>query len=187
MSSDPRELMYQESMLCVGLENLGETFVDMNQVAKGLPSYQEAIDIREKLLAVRSDDSDRATALVETLLRFGDVQRQTADLAGAGRAYDRAIEILDPRAAHDPADPRLLDPLADVLNRRANLYEQSGQPDKSIGLLSRAAGLARAALKAAPDDSKARGRFDRIAARPGAAFSQSWPCGRGEPHGAGTD
>ena len=51
----------------------------------------------------------------------------------------------------------MLDPLADVLERRANLHEEFGQPEKSIALLSRAADLARASLKAAADDGKARG------------------------------
>ena len=46
--------------LCVGLENLGETYVDLGQVTQGLPYYKEAIDLREKLLKAHPEVRDRA-------------------------------------------------------------------------------------------------------------------------------
>ena len=144
-------------MLCMGLENLGETFVDLNEAANGLLHYREAIAIREKLLAARPDVPDRATAWLKP---WSELEM----FKGRPRIWPALVFLmivpsrsLTHARLHDPANRRLVDPLADVLNRRANLYEQSGQTDKSIGLLSRAADLARAALKASPDDSKARG------------------------------
>ncbi len=83
--------------LCVGLENLGETFLDLDQASKALPYYEKAIALREKLLETHPEVRERATELAEALIRVGDVQRQTGELEEAGRFYDRAMEILEPR------------------------------------------------------------------------------------------
>ena len=81
--------------LCIGLENLGETYVDLGQVTQGLPYYKEAMDLREKLLNAHPEVRDRTTALADTLTKVGDIQRQNGDLEAAGHYYDRAIAVLE--------------------------------------------------------------------------------------------
>jgi serine/threonine-protein kinase len=139
--------------LCLGLENLGETYVDMGRVNEGLPHYQEAVEIRQALLAAHPGDLNYTTVLAEALIKIGDIERQAADLGNADRSYDRARAILEPREARDSASPIAL---ADVLNRKASLLAEFGQLDQSLSLLGRAANLARTTLKTTADDIKAR-------------------------------
>ncbi len=144
---------YYKLELCVGLENLGETYVDLGQVSKGLPYYKEALDLRQELIEAQPEVREYATSLAEALVKVGDIQRQTGDLADAGRSYDRAFAILEPRVSNDSSASPFRDLLSGVLNRQA----EHAQPDKGIGLLCRAADLERASLKAAAENGKARG------------------------------
>jgi serine/threonine-protein kinase len=140
---DPRKVD-----LCISLENLGETYVNLGDVAQGLSLRREAAQLRQDLVHAHPGDRVYALDLVDAYVGSGDIQRLDGDRSGAAASYDRAKAVVEPILASHPDDGDLERRLARVLERKANLLGDAGDPEAAIGLLRRAAVHSRAALAA---------------------------------------
>ncbi len=142
--------------LCIGLENLGETYVDGGDVPGGLLLYREALGLRQELNAAHPGDQGYAMDVVDEWIAIGNIQRQAGDSQDAGRSYDHARDIIRPLLEAEAEDSELQGQLARVLERKAGALADLGQFEDAMGLLNQAVELARASLKTAKDGKKPR-------------------------------
>src|SRR5262249_47210783 len=80
------------------LWNLGEQFVDLGQVDKGLPHYRRAVEICRQLLADHPGDKYWILLLAERLERLAAVERSGGDSEAALRSFTEAVDVLEPLA-----------------------------------------------------------------------------------------
>ena len=142
--------------LCVSLENLGETCVDRGDVDEGLSHYRDAVGLRQELSASHPGDRGYVTDLADAWVVIGNIQRQKGDPKGARESYDHANALIEPLLKSDPNDSELQSKAGRVLERRANVLDDEGQPEAAMGLLRRAADLARGALTSTSQGGRAR-------------------------------
>src|SRR5204863_2888597 len=93
--------------LCNHLENLGEQFVDLGQVAGAWPHYEEAIRIRTELHSTHPANREYALQLAQALATLGTIRRHAGDSVAARKSFTQAREILEAIASTAPDDAQL--------------------------------------------------------------------------------
>jgi serine/threonine-protein kinase len=143
--------------LCVSLANLGETYVDLGQVPKGLPYFEEAVRQRIELCSAHPDSRKHAADLADLCVTVGDINRQVGDPDSARKTLEAVQSVLEGRLKSHPEDAALQSPLARVLGREARVVVSLKQPEQAEALLRRATQLARDSFKdSKPKDSSKR-------------------------------
>jgi len=137
--------------LCMGLENLGETYVDGGDFSEGLDLYRKALDRRQQLNAAHPADRGYAMDVVDKWIAIGNIQRQAGESQNAGQSYDHARDIIRPLLEAKAEDSQLQGQHARVLERKAGVLADQGRIEEALGLLSQAVELAWASLKTAED------------------------------------
>ena len=142
--------------LCMGLENLGETYVDGGDVPEGLIFYREALGLRQELNAAHPGDRGYAMDVVESGSRLETSCDRPTICRKRRQSYDHARDIIRPLLEAEAEDSELQGQLARVLERKAGVLADLGQSEDALGLLNQAVELARASLKTAEDGKKPR-------------------------------
>jgi len=120
------------------LDNLGEQYVDLGQVDRGLPYYQQAIQIRRQLFTAHPEKRAYLLELAEALFTLGNIQRHAGDSTAARTSFFDARTLLERGAAATPGDEELQVRLGAALIREASALADLREPEKARPLLDRA-------------------------------------------------
>ena len=120
------------------LDNLGETYVDLGQVDRGLPYYRRAIRIRRELLATHPGQRFYLLDLAEALSTLGNIERHAGDSTAARASFSEARSLLERAAAATPGDGVLQVSLGAALVREACALADLREPENARPLLERA-------------------------------------------------
>ncbi len=120
------------------LENLGEQYVDLGEVDRGLPYYREAIRIRRQLFTAHPAKRAYLLDLAKALATLGNIQRHAGDSAAARRSFADARSLLERAAAATPGDEVLQVSLAAAFVGEACALADLEEPEQARPLLDRA-------------------------------------------------
>jgi serine/threonine-protein kinase len=143
VTAAPEVVEYQDA-LSTHLVNLGEQFVDLGQVAKALPHYGRAVEIRRELLRTHPGSRPDAVKLAEVLLsKVGELLRHDSDSAAALELFDEARRTLEPVATAAPGDGELQGLLGAILTAEAVAEADLRGPVAALDRLQRAVTILR--------------------------------------------
>ena len=127
-----------KTLLSFHLENLGEQFVDLSQVDKGLKHYREALGIRQQLYLMRPGNREYTQGLVEAWFMIGNIQRHAGYAADARESFAQARKLLERLVAGEPGDATDPGQLGMALTREAVALAEERKPEAALPLLAQA-------------------------------------------------
>ncbi len=127
-----------KTLLSFHLENLGEQFVDLSQVDKGLKHYREALGIRQQLYLMRPGNREYTQGLVEAWFMIGNIQRHAGYAADARESFTQARKLLERLVAGEPGDATDPGQLGMALTREAVALAEERKPEAALPLLAQA-------------------------------------------------
>jgi len=92
--------------LSISYEKLGNVQLQSGQVTEALRSYEQDLEIRQKLAAADPSDAQAQRDLSVSYNKLGNVQLQSGQVTEALRSYEQFLEISQKLAAADPSDAR---------------------------------------------------------------------------------
>jgi serine/threonine-protein kinase len=156
ISSSLREYKF---FLSYYLENLGEQYVDLGQVERGMPYYRDSARIRGELNDAKPDNREYALGLVDTLAVIGNIQRHAGDPAAATRSLERAQAVLSKWHGRFPGDAELQGRYGFLLNQQGETMADSSQFEQARALLEKSVIVLESALNGSPDQPLERRRL----------------------------
>lgn len=175
VAADPDDSRAQAD-LATACGQLGRLLVEAGDDAEGVRLRREAVAIRERLAAASPGDPIRRRLLGTAWMGLGDGLRATGDPGGAEEAYGTARTILTEAAGTAPADVRVLEDLADAIERGAALATRSGRLDAALERREAALAVREALVRLAPANARLG---DLLAGAVGVLGDLQWKAGRG--------
>jgi eukaryotic-like serine/threonine-protein kinase len=120
------------------LGNLGEQYVDLGQVDRGLPYYRRGIQIRRQLLTTRPEKRAYLLDLAEEFSTFGNIQRHAGDSTAARESFFDGRTLLERCESATPGDGVVQVRLGAALIREASALGDLRELEKARTLLERA-------------------------------------------------
>jgi eukaryotic-like serine/threonine-protein kinase len=140
----------------IQLANLGEQYVDLGQVDRGLPYYRRGIQIRRQLLMAHPEKRAYLLDLAEALSALGSIQRHAGDSTAARESFLDARSLLERGAAATPSDGVIQVRLGSALTREASALADLREPEKARLLLERAVKALTDASVSSSDEAERR-------------------------------
>ncbi len=126
-------------VLCsVHLDNLGEQYVDLGEVDRGLSYYRQEIQLRRQLFAAHPEKRVYLLGLAEALSTQGNIQRHAGDSTAARGSFSDARALLERGAVAAPGDQEFRVRLGAALIREASALADLRALEKARPLLQRA-------------------------------------------------
>ena len=123
-------------LLCNHLENLGEQYLDLGQVADALPDYSKLVQLFGKIADAHSDSRDSVVALVDAISKLGTVQRLAGQAVNARHTFVQARNVLERVKTNAPADDDMKGRIAATFAQEAAAIADQGKPEGAIVALS---------------------------------------------------
>jgi len=123
------------------LENLGEQYVDLGQVDRGLQHYERALRIRTELQRVHSANRGYVLELAEALTKIGAILRHAGRAVTARESLAQARQLLEHLPAAEPAGPddaARSGLLGAALADEAVAFAEEQKPEAALHSLARA-------------------------------------------------
>jgi tetratricopeptide (TPR) repeat protein len=127
--------------LCIHLENLGEQYADLNEVADAYPYCLQAMEFRRQLHASHPENRVYTLQLADALSRLGILQRHAGDSVAAHSSFAEASDVVEKLAAASPGTPDIVIQRGAALTREAWAEADLNQPQKALQLLHQAIDL----------------------------------------------
>jgi eukaryotic-like serine/threonine-protein kinase len=124
--------------LNIQLQNVGEQYIDLGQIAVGLPYYKRGAQCLRDLHAAYPSSLEYSLAYVDSLLVLANVQRHAGELVGGLTSFHEARQLLDRLASAEPANAAILERQAKALTSEAVTAAESRSPADAQPLLVRA-------------------------------------------------
>lgn len=149
---------------------LGDVALGENHLDDAVTRYGRVLDLIAPAMAA---DPDEATVLMAARAqgRSGVALGWEGRTADAGAAFDRALALLEARAARADASPEVHQSLAATLSNSGDIYYYAEQYDLALSRFERALDMARRPLAGTPE-STARRRLSQALIRTAAAAKE---------------
>jgi tetratricopeptide (TPR) repeat protein len=151
-AADPKNVDAQRNLVVV-TGRMGDVYSEgLNDPAKALPYYEQALKLIEPIAAANKDDAElqRAKAFVFSSIADlqNDLQRPREGLAN----YQRALDIIEPLRAADAEDQMTPQATAFILNGRGSSHLLLGDAAAALHDFSRAETILRNGAQPQPTD-----------------------------------
>jgi tetratricopeptide (TPR) repeat protein len=148
-----REVAQARRDLSVSYDRLGEVQLQSGQVTEALGSYQQGLEIRQKLAAADPSDAHAQRDLSVSYEKLGDVQLQSGQVTEALKSFNLKFEISKKLAAADPSDAVAQ---RDRFISLGDVQLQSGQVTEALGSYQQALEIRQKLAAADPSDAQAQ-------------------------------
>lgn len=121
-AEDPKDADAQRNLVVVA-GRMGDVYSEgVDQPAKALPYYEQALKLVEPIAAADRDDAELQRAKAFTLSSIADLQNSLQRPREGLANYQRAIDIIEPLRAADPDDQLTPQATAFLLNGRGSSH-----------------------------------------------------------------
>ena len=150
-----RQHLKSERDLSTSYCNLGDMQRQSGQVTEALASYQQGLEICQKLAAANPGDARAQRDLSIAYEKLGNVQLQSGQATEARGSYQKMHESYLKLAAADPRDVRTQRDLSVSYEKLGDVQRQSGQAAEARGSYQQGLAIRQKLAATDPSDSRA--------------------------------
>lgn len=157
-NADPTNRQLQHE-LADSHEGVGDMHYTVNKLAKGLESYEQAVAIRERIVAEEPSNLDYKYSLAGVLGKRGDISGMEGfpnlgDTAGAVESYKRGVKLYEELIAAAPENEKYQLGYATMLNFYGMLQTSTGDQIGAIASGRRSVTIFESLVAANPNNAK---------------------------------
>jgi tetratricopeptide (TPR) repeat protein len=123
-----------ERNIAVSLDHIGDLLVGQGKREEALKAYQEAHDIRNRLLATNPDDATLKRDLTISIDRIGQSRQALGDIEGAIKAFEEVVASSRAEIKRSPANRQARRDLSISLEHIADIETARGNDARAVPL-----------------------------------------------------
>ena len=130
-TSAPDNVALQEGLSGM-LQEFGDTYKTLGDLAQALRAYRDSLAIRERLARADPDNAQRQDRVAASYAKVGDVLKEQGNLQGALKAYRDALAIAERLATGQRGNPDWEDRLADSYDNVGTVLKEQGNLPEAL-------------------------------------------------------